>query len=62
VFVAADAGGSPTAFGDQLALDRMARNGVVTVGTNQVMAELAGDWTSNDGQAVIEVIGKYMKR
>lgn len=61
VYVAADAGGSPSKIGDDLALWRMQKNGVVTLGTNQLIAELASNWASGDGKQIMEVVAKNLK-
>jgi nicotinamidase-related amidase len=49
VQVVIDAGGSPTTLADETAMRRMEKAGVVITSTNQVMAELATDWTSVTG-------------
>lgn len=56
VQVVVDAGGSPTAQSDQVALDRMEANGVVLTGTNQIMAELAYDWSTENGGKVLGIM------
>ncbi|PVM92715.1 isochorismatase family protein [Caulobacter endophyticus] len=56
VQVVADAGGSPTLAGDELALRRMEQAGVLLAGTNQMVAELVGDWSTPQGQEVIKLI------
>lgn len=56
VQVVADAGGSPTKEGDELALRRMAQAGVTVVGTNQLLAELAQDWTKGDGAKILPIV------
>lgn len=57
VQVVADAGASPTKFADEIALNRMEKNGVTLTSTNQVIAELAGNWaTPEGGQIVQEVV------
>lgn len=53
VQVVADAGGSLTADADAIAIRRMERAGADIVGTSQVLAELAGNWTSPAGQAIM---------
>jgi nicotinamidase-related amidase len=55
VQVVVDAGGSPTPAADATAIERMRSRGVVITSTNQVMAELATDWASEEG-AVIQGI------
>jgi nicotinamidase-related amidase len=61
VRVVADAGGSPSKIGDDLALRRMEKAGVVTVGTNQLIAELASNWGSDDGKKIMEVVAKTLQ-
>lgn len=52
VQVVVDAGGSPTQVADETAIRRMEKHGVILTTTNQVMAELATDWASENGQAI----------
>ncbi|MEM8771494.1 MAG: isochorismatase family protein [Pseudomonadota bacterium] len=47
-----DAGGSPTQVADEMAGQRMARHGVTVTSTNQIMAELATDWSSENGRKI----------
>lgn len=61
VLVVADAGGSPGKLADELALDRMARAGAVLIGTNQLLAGLAGDWSTPEGRQIVEVIGQSLQ-
>ena len=61
VVVVADAGGSPSKAGDQLALARMERAGATLVGTNQVLAGLAGDWSTPEGSEIVTVIGASLQ-
>ena len=56
VQVVADAGGSPTEMADRVSLDRMAKAGATIVSTNQVIAELAGDWSTEEGGQVVQLI------
>ncbi|RZT29052.1 isochorismatase family protein [Cupriavidus agavae] len=56
VFVVADAGGSPSAMGDNLALRRMERAGATVLGTGQVVAELAENWSSPQGQEILQKV------
>ncbi|USP11866.1 isochorismatase family protein [Aeromonas dhakensis] len=57
VQVVADAGASPSKFGDDMALRRMEKNGATLTSTNQVIAELAGNWATPEGtQIVTEVV------
>lgn len=56
VQVVVDAGGSPTVESDEVALARMRDNGVVLTGTNQVMAELAYDWSTENGGKILSIL------
>lgn len=56
VQVIADAGGSPSQIGDDMALRRMERGGVTLSSTNQVIAELAGDWSTPEGTAIVQEV------
>lgn len=56
VQVVVDAGGSPTALADETALRRMERAGVTLTSTNQVMAELAMDWSSPTGNRIQRIM------
>ena len=56
VQVVADAGGSPTKEGDELSLRRMEKAGATVVGTNQLLAELAQDWTQGDGAKILPIV------
>lgn len=56
VQVVLDGGGSPTQVADELAAQRMNANGVVVTSTNQLMAELATDWSSDTGKAIQAVM------
>jgi nicotinamidase-related amidase len=56
VQVVADAGGSPTKMGDDIALRRMERGGVTLTSTIQVIAELSGDWTTPEGGQLVQVV------
>jgi nicotinamidase-related amidase len=53
VQVIADAGGSPTAQGDDIAVRRMERAGADITSTIQSLAELAVNWGSDAGQTVL---------
>ncbi|WP_298641646.1 isochorismatase family protein [uncultured Cardiobacterium sp.] len=61
VQVVADAGGSPSAIGDELSLRRIAAAGATVVGTNQLIAELAQDWSSADGQKLLAVVAEALQ-
>lgn len=56
VQVVADAGGSPTEIADRVSLQRMENAGAVIVSTNQVLAELVGDWGTEEGGQVVQLI------
>ena len=56
VQVVADAGGSPSKMGDDMALRRMEQNGVTLTGTNQIIAELAGNWTTPEGSQIVQEV------
>lgn len=56
VQVVADAGGSPTKFADDMALRRMEKNGVTLTSTNQVIAELAGNWATPEGIEIMQQV------
>ncbi|MBP6583792.1 MAG: isochorismatase family protein [Chromatiaceae bacterium] len=56
VQVVADAGGSPSKMADDIALRRMERGGVTLTSTNQLIAELAGSWTTPEGGELIQVM------
>lgn len=47
-----DAGGSPTQVADEIAAERMRAHGVTITSTNQLLAELATDWASDEGRAI----------
>lgn len=53
VQVVADAGASPTKVGDDMALRRMEKNGATLTSTNQVIAELAGNWATPEGTRIV---------
>lgn len=56
VQVVADAGGSPSKFADEMALIRMREAGAVITSTNQMLAELAQDWSSEDGSKILGIV------
>lgn len=56
VQVSADASASWTRYGDDLALRRMENAGAVITTVSQIIAELAIDWTSPDGQKLIAIL------
>jgi nicotinamidase-related amidase len=62
VQVVADAGGSPSKMADDIALRRMEKGGVTLTSTNQVIAELAGNWTTPEGSQIVqEVVMKALQ-
>lgn len=56
VQVVVDACGSPTVMADNIALQRMEKAGVTLTTTNQLIAELAQDWGSDDGGKLIAIL------
>ncbi|MCW8877415.1 MAG: isochorismatase family protein [Kangiellaceae bacterium] len=56
VQVVVDGSGSPTTLADETALRRMENNGVTLTSTNQLIAELAQDWSSANGGKLIQVL------
>ncbi|MGE8387493.1 MAG: isochorismatase family protein [Pseudomonas sp.] len=56
VQVVADAGASPTAMADDIALRRMDKAGVTLTTTNQLIAELAGSWATPEGGDLVQVL------
>ncbi|PPC73954.1 isochorismatase [Pokkaliibacter plantistimulans] len=56
VQVVADAGGSPSVIGDDMSLRRMEKAGVTLTSTNQVIAELAGDWSTAAGMEIVQQV------
>lgn len=56
VQVIADAGGSPSKMGDDMALRRMENHGVTLSSTNQVIAELAGSWATPEGSRIVQEV------
>ncbi len=56
VQVVADAGGSPTKMGDEISLRRMEKAGVTLTSTNQLIAELAGSWSTPEGNRIIQEV------
>lgn len=61
VQVVADAGGSPSKMGDDMALRRMVRGGVTLTGTNQLVAELVRNWTAPEGSQMVQVAMETMQ-
>lgn len=62
VQVVVDAAGSPTTAADETALRRMEKAGVTLTSTNQVMAELALDWSSPTGAAIQTIMYQEVLR
>lgn len=56
VQVVADAGGSPSKMGDDMALRRMEKGGATLTSTNQLIAELAGDWSTPEGGRIVQEV------
>jgi len=56
VQVVADAGGSPTKIADDIALRRMEKAGVTLTTTNQLVAELAGNWSTSEGSQLVRTL------
>ncbi len=56
VQVVVDACGSPTKLGDEMALRRMEKAGVVLTTTNQLIAELGQNWSSVNGSKLIAIL------
>jgi len=56
VQVVADAGGSPSKMGDDMALRRMEQAGVTLTSTNQLIAELAGNWSTPEGARIVQEV------
>lgn len=61
VIVVADAGGSPDKAADELALSRMERAGAILLGTNQLLAGLAGDWSTPEGKEIVMILGAALQ-
>ena len=53
-----DASGSPTRIADDMAFRQMERGGVVLTTTNALVAQLAQDWSSDAGGALIQILGE----
>ena len=56
VQVVVDACGSPTKLGDEIALRRMEKAGVILTTTNQLIAELGQNWSSINGSKLISIL------
>ncbi len=53
-----DASGSPTPLTDDMAFRRMERGGVALTTTTALLAELAHNWASADGQKIMQILGE----
>ena len=58
VFGVVDASGSPTTLTDEMAFRRMERAGVELTTTSAMIAELAVDWSSENGSKLIQILGE----
>lgn len=56
VQVVVDGSGSPSTLADETALRRMESHGITLTSTNQLIAELAQDWSSENGGKLIQVL------
>lgn len=56
VQVVADGGASPTKMADDIALRRMEKAGITLTTTNQVIAELVGNWATPEGNELVGII------
>ncbi|MFF3371445.1 isochorismatase family protein [Streptomyces sp. NPDC002680] len=56
VQIVADAGGSPTKTADDIAVRRMDKAGATITSTNQLLAELAHNWTTPNGSKIINIL------
>lgn len=56
VQVVVDGSGSPSTLADETALRRMESHGITLTSTNQLIAELAQDWSSDNGGKLMQVL------
>ncbi|MEV4453783.1 isochorismatase family protein [Streptomyces mirabilis] len=56
VQVVADAGGSPSKTADDISIRRMDKAGATITTTNQLLAELAQNWTTPNGSKIINIL------
>lgn len=56
VQVVADAGGSPSKTADDISIRRMDKAGATITSTNQLLAELAHNWTTENGSKIINIL------
>lgn len=59
VQVSADASASYTKYGDELALARMRTAGAIITTVDQIISELAIDWTSPNGQKLMGILNYH---
>ncbi|MFC3159505.1 Nicotinamidase-related amidase [Chryseobacterium arachidis] len=59
VQVSADASASYTQYGDNLALERMRQAGAIITTVDQIISELAIDWTSPNGQKLVGILNYH---
>ncbi|MCL4640373.1 MULTISPECIES: isochorismatase family protein [Olivibacter] len=59
VQVSADASASYTKYGDELALARMRSAGAIITTVDQIISELAIDWTSPNGQKLMGILNYH---
>lgn len=57
VQVVADASGSGTKMGDDIALDRMRQADVSVASTIQILSEIVFDWSESPGPEILEILG-----
>jgi nicotinamidase-related amidase len=59
VQVSADASASYTKYGDELALQRMREAGAIITTVDQIVSEMAIDWTSPNGQKLMGILNYH---
>ncbi|QMV67141.1 isochorismatase family protein [Sphingobacterium paramultivorum] len=59
VQVSADASASYTQYGDNLGLERMRQAGAIITTVDQIISELAIDWTSPNGQKLVGILNYH---
>ncbi len=57
VQVIADASGSGTKAGDEIALDRIRQAGIGVASTIQILSEMVSDWAESPGPEILEILG-----
>ena len=60
MYLSTDASASHTKFGDDIALRRVEKADAIIPTVDQIISELAIDWTSPNGQKLSEILG-YLK-